>query len=142
MKSIEATFREFSASSSRSWSPTNAWRRTVETEQTVAVRLPFIDEGQEPEVSLPDGTTVTVATPFTMPRRVYTLATMNSVDKSVAPLDSALRRRFHVINIAPDIEGFAESHLGLSGNPVSDGWTPASPRTSPTTAGLEPPHSR
>lgn len=99
-----------------------------ETEQTVSVRLPFIDEGHEPEVSLPDGTTVTVATPFTMPRRVYTLATMNSVDKSVAPLDSALRRRFHVIHIAPNVAEFAASHLGLSGNPTSDSWSPQTPR--------------
>ena len=39
-----------------------------------------------------------------MPFHFYTLASMNSVDRSVAPLDSALRRRFQIIEIGPDIE--------------------------------------
>src|SRR5690606_17535884 len=38
---------------------------------------------------------------FRMPRRLYTLASMNSVDKSTAPIDSAIRRRFHVMHLAP-----------------------------------------
>jgi 5-methylcytosine-specific restriction protein B len=39
---------------------------------------------------------------------------MNSVDKSIAPLDSALRRRFHIINLAPDLVEMA-NFFGLKG---------------------------
>lgn len=69
---------------------------------TVAVRLPYIPSGDTLEVTLP-GRAVQLPNPFEMPHGVYTLASMNSVDKSVAPLDSALRRRFHVIALLPDL---------------------------------------
>ena len=36
-----------------------------------------------------------------LPEHLYVLASMNSVDRSVAPLDSALRRRFQVIEVPP-----------------------------------------
>lgn len=47
-----------------------------------------------------------------MPHGLYTLASMNSVDKSVAPLDSALRRRFYVYSLPPDLISMSR-HLGL-----------------------------
>ena len=71
-------------------------------ESTVSMRLPFIGPRQTVSVTLHDGTTASIPNPFTMPNSVFTLATMNSVDKSVAPLDAALRRRFHVIELMPD----------------------------------------
>ena len=45
------------------------------------------------------------------------MAALNSSDRSVAPLDAALRRRFSVIRVAPDYEVLA-SHLGVSLPPV------------------------
>ncbi len=78
-----------------------------ETATTVGVRLPFVRQGTPVEVALRDGSTPALPVPFAMPRRVYTLATMNSVDKSVAPLDAALRRRFHVIDVSPDLDEIA-----------------------------------
>lgn len=48
-----------------------------------------------------------------MPRGVYIVAAMNSTDRSVAPLDAAMRRRFTVIRVRPDYESLA-SHLALS----------------------------
>lgn len=58
-------------------------------------------------------TTVTVTLPlkperleqkFRMPSHFYLLASMNSLDRSVAPLDSALRRRFRLVNVNPDLK--------------------------------------
>ncbi|MGQ0464779.1 MAG: AAA family ATPase [Sporichthyaceae bacterium] len=98
------------------------------TDQTVEVRLPFVDAGQAAVLDLPDGTQATVPVPFAMPRRVYTLATMNSVDKSVAPLDAALRRRFHVVNLAPQLDEF-RTHLGLDDRPATRALVPAAPAT-------------
>jgi 5-methylcytosine-specific restriction protein B len=76
------------------------------------------------------GHKATVPTPFTMPLNVFTLATMNSVDKSVAPLDAALRRRFYLLNLDPELVDMA-TRMGLAGfdpdaplvlpNPITDG---------------------
>lgn len=74
------------------------------TSSTVAVRLPHSTSSDPIVVTLPDGAEVAVPQPFTMPQQLYTLATMNSVDKSVAPLDAALRRRFHVIALRPQFD--------------------------------------
>jgi 5-methylcytosine-specific restriction enzyme B len=71
-----------------------------ETASTVHIRLPYVRSGQRVELS--DKTQV--PNPFTLPLRLYTLATMNSVDKSVAPLDSALRRRFEVVDLDVELE--------------------------------------
>lgn len=84
-----------------------------ESINTVQVRLPYIKPGLPVEVDTGTGK-FAVPNPFTMPRRLYTLASMNSVDKSIAPLDSALRRRFHIINLAPDLVGMA-NFFGLKG---------------------------
>jgi len=38
---------------------------------------------------------------FSMPDNVYLIGTMNSTDRSIAPLDSALRRRFGFVRVPP-----------------------------------------
>lgn len=45
-----------------------------------------------------------------LPAGVHILAAMNSTDRSVAPLDAAMRRRFTVIRVGPDYEVLAQ-HL-------------------------------
>ena len=49
-----------------------------------------------------------------MPQNVYTIASMNSIDKSIYPLDSALRRRFFRVDIYPDIATL-DKHFGITG---------------------------
>lgn len=53
-----------------------------------------------PEVKLP--------VPWHFPPNVYMLAAMNSVDRAVAPLDTALARRFARIEVGPDMDLLAE----------------------------------
>lgn len=47
---------------------------------------------------------------FTLPRNLWIVAAMNSSDRSVAPLDAALRRRFSIVEIEPDYE-LLSAHL-------------------------------
>lgn len=56
------------------------------TDTTALLQLPYLES------------------PIAFPPRLYTLATMNSVDESVAPLDAALRRRFKIIELAADVD--------------------------------------
>lgn len=82
------------------------------TETSIGVQLPYVKAEMPVKVKLASGE-VTVPNPFFMPQRVYTLASMNSVDKSVAPLDSALRRRFFVVNLDPDEEAIL-AEMGIT----------------------------
>ena len=54
-----------------------------------------------------------VARRFSLSPRVYVLASMNSVDRTVAPLDAALRRRFRIVPLRPDYEAL-RTHLGIT----------------------------
>ena len=56
------------------------------------------------EIELPSGGSKTLPVPWFFPRHVYVLASMNSVDRTVAPLDSALARRFERIDMRPDLD--------------------------------------
>jgi 5-methylcytosine-specific restriction enzyme B len=55
----------------------------------------------------------TVADEVGLPRGLHIVAAMNSTDRSVAPLDAAMRRRFAVIRVGPDYEAL-QNHLGVS----------------------------
>lgn len=54
-----------------------------------------------------------VADEVRIPANVHVVAAMNSTDRSVAPLDAALRRRFTVVRVLPDYDLLA-SHFGIS----------------------------
>lgn len=67
--------------------------------------------------------------PWFFPHDVFILATMNSVDRAVAPLDSAIGRRFERIDAYADL-GFLAEHLGvdldvaLAPEVDAEQWTP------------------
>lgn len=73
-----------------------------------------------------DGST-RVSPRLSLPRNLWIVAAMNSSDRSVAPLDAALRRRFSIVEIGPDYD-LLGTHLNadIDGDfsAAWDQWTP------------------
>ncbi|MCM1175193.1 MAG: AAA family ATPase [Blautia sp.] len=88
------------------------------TPNTVSVELPYIRAGEGLEFEM-EGEKYSVKNPYYMPYYFYTIASMNSVDKSIFPLDSALRRRFYRYDLYPDRETLSE-HLKIKGMKAED----------------------
>lgn len=64
--------------------------------------------GKYDPIKRQDGSLAKLSYPSYFPRHVYVVATMNSVDRTAIPIDSALARRFDRIDIRPDLVYLAD----------------------------------
>lgn len=81
------------------------------TGRALPVPLPSVgtaNPGETESIERFGGPEVKLPVPWCFPPNVYTLAAMNSVDRAVAPLDTALARRFARIEVGPDMDLLAE----------------------------------
>lgn len=99
-----------------------------EQRNTVGITFQQLDNGDT--VENPLGDDFTIEFPYQLPQNLYLVASMNSLDRSTAPLDSALARRFDQVNVPPDYRALAE-HLGTSFETTSDNISPDPSSASP-----------
>jgi 5-methylcytosine-specific restriction protein B len=89
------------------------------------IQRPFPTEAMEVEPSFAkvDGSR-TPAVDLKLPKQLWILAALNSTDRSVAPLDAALRRRFVILQVPPDYLALAK-HLRITLPEAQDGFSPS-----------------
>jgi 5-methylcytosine-specific restriction protein B len=68
------------------------------------IDLPYPELGIRVPKEFAVGDAAVVNSRFTLPPNLWIVAAMNSSDRSVAPLDAALRRRFTIVEMGPDYE--------------------------------------
>ncbi|HTT95137.1 MAG TPA: AAA family ATPase [Solirubrobacterales bacterium] len=78
------------------------------------IARPFADQ----EMTVPreyanEEGSVEVSPELRLPKNLHIVAALNSSDRSVAPLDAALRRRFAIVRVDPDLELLAD-HFGVA----------------------------
>jgi hypothetical protein len=80
--------------------------KNAQNSQRLPVPIPMVSvvNNQTEPLERSAGGDVRITVPWYFPGHVFVLASMNSVDRAVAPLDSALARRFERIEVGPDME--------------------------------------
>lgn len=106
--------------------------------------LGLLDKGRRDSASVPTpygmlrprySTGAEMGDDVRLPSSLKILAAMNSADRSVAPLDAALRRRFAIIYVAPDLDLLGD-HLGASRQNGFDARVPETWKTPEHVAAL------
>lgn len=74
---------------------------------TIGLSLPQVNDGDTIEDPIREGE-FKISVPYEFPKNLYIVASMNSLDRSTEPLDSALMRRFEQIRVFPDYQNLAD----------------------------------
>jgi 5-methylcytosine-specific restriction enzyme B len=90
-------------------------KRSTLDSQGAYIQRPYPDHRMgigDDYASIDGGADQSIGKQISLPSGLAIVAAMNSTDRSVAPLDAAMRRRFHVIRVVPDYSILGE-HFGL-----------------------------
>lgn len=90
-------------------------KRSTPTNAGARITRPYLGQNMRVPSRYCDvaGTAESFGEDVRLPAGVHIVAAMNSTDRSVAPIDAAMRRRFIVLRVGPDYEALAQ-HLGLT----------------------------
>ena len=77
------------------------------------------NSGQSETIDFRDGPG-RLAFPIQIPETLYVIGTMNALDRSIAPLDQALARRFYRVEATPDMELLRQKLGAAEARPVRD----------------------
>jgi 5-methylcytosine-specific restriction protein B len=104
-------------------------KRAGESGGGAHVARPFADQEMNvPREYANSEDSVEVPPELRLPASLHVVAALNSSDRSVAPLDAALRRRFAIIRVDPDLELLAE-HFGVDLPDQRPAWLDEHPET-------------
>lgn len=104
----------------------DASKRSEPFQAGPSILRPYAGHQVEVEAAYANATRGTkVDSELRLPVGLKIVAAMNSSDRSVAPLDAAMRRRFHIAYIGPDYEALSKA-LGISKPDASTAFVAAS----------------
>ena len=87
-------------------------KRSDQSTNTVgaAIDRPYPADVVEVSAEFANDSGTAVPSKLTLPLSLWIVAAMNSSDRSVAPLDAALRRRFSIVRVDPDYDVLADRY--------------------------------
>jgi 5-methylcytosine-specific restriction protein B len=88
-------------------------KRSSEDNPGVSIARPHQGQRMSVADAFRNSTGVDVPDEVSLPASIKIVAALNSTDRSVAPLDAALRRRFAIVRVSPDLSVLARK-LGTS----------------------------